>query len=104
MTREERAKQFMPFDALKGLREALEKKEQESLREDKRELSEEDCQKISFLLNKIAKGVVVKVEYFSFGRYLKKQGEIQKIDKVKEFMEIDQEKIYFDDVYSILVI
>lgn len=29
MPRQERAKQFMPFDALKGFREALRKKEEE---------------------------------------------------------------------------
>ena len=33
MERRQRAKQFMPFDALKGFKEALAKKEQEFLRE-----------------------------------------------------------------------
>ncbi len=32
MTREERAKQFMPFDALKGFREALVEKEREHMK------------------------------------------------------------------------
>ena len=41
MNRQERAKQFMPFDALKGLKEALKAKEEKLTRVAKRELSEE---------------------------------------------------------------
>ena len=46
-----RAKQFLPFDALKGLQEALREKEQEQ--EEKIELSEESLLKLNNSYNKI---------------------------------------------------
>ena len=41
MTRQERAKQFMPFDAMKGLKEALAIREERHNRVENRELSED---------------------------------------------------------------
>lgn len=41
MTRQQRAKQFMPFDAMKGLKEALAEREERHSRVEKRELSED---------------------------------------------------------------
>ena len=41
MTRAERAKQFAPFDAMKGLNEALRDREERHMRVDKHEISEE---------------------------------------------------------------
>ena len=43
MNREDRAKQFMALDALKGLREELKKREEQYLRERKKELTEEQA-------------------------------------------------------------
>lgn len=53
MDRANRAKQFMPFDALKGFREALEEKER--IVEPKRELSEEQKEEPDFKLRQICK-------------------------------------------------
>ena len=41
MNNKERAKQFMPFDALKGLKEALKEKEERRTRVDKKQITEE---------------------------------------------------------------
>ena len=41
MTRAERAKLFAPFDAMKGLQEALRDREERHLRVEKHEISEE---------------------------------------------------------------
>ena len=41
MMREERAKQFAPFDAMKGLQEALRDREERHSRVEKLEISEE---------------------------------------------------------------
>ena len=101
MFREERAKQFMAFDALKGLREALEEKEKVTLREHKRELSEEDTQKISVELKKIIKGSKIKVVFYCFGKYESVCGIVEKIDKHGAFISIDENKIFFDDIYEI---
>ena len=55
VNREDRAKQFAPFDALKGLQEELRKREERLTRIQKRELSEETQAEIGKELIKIRK-------------------------------------------------
>ena len=50
MMREQRAKQFMPFDAMKGLAEALKDREERHSRVQKHGVSEEDQMRISEIL------------------------------------------------------
>ena len=57
MNRQERAKQFMPFDALKGLKEALKAKEEKLTRVAKRELSEEQQEILSEVITQLEKGM-----------------------------------------------
>ena len=59
MTAIERAKQFMPFDAMKGLNEALREREEKHLRVEKRELSEEAAARLSATIGKVSRGMVV---------------------------------------------
>ena len=58
----DRAKQFLPFDALKGFREALREKEVEY--EEKIELSEEVLKEIEEEFNKVERGSKVKLRYY----------------------------------------
>ena len=55
MTRQERAKQFAPFDAMKGLQEALRDREERHGRVSKREISEESEMNISYVLKKLCR-------------------------------------------------
>ena len=55
MIREERAKQFMPFDAMKGLQEALRDREERHARVERTEISEEKTDANSAVLLKIEK-------------------------------------------------
>ena len=63
----ERAKQFMPFAAVTGLTQALERKERELMRVERKEPSEERAQKINQCLNEIEKGDEVTAVYFAQG-------------------------------------
>ena len=63
MNRQERAKQFMPFDALKGLKEALKAKEEKLTRVAKRELSEEQQEILSEVITQLEKGMLVKATF-----------------------------------------
>ena len=67
MPREKRAAQFAPFDALRGMREALAMSEYEHERKVKGDVSEETAEKISSIINELEKGTVVKVKYFDDG-------------------------------------
>lgn len=67
MKREQRAKQFAPFDALKGLRDALRVKEYEHESIIRGEISEDDTVLISKTLREIVKGDIVEIDYFIDG-------------------------------------
>ena len=65
MPRSKRAAQFAPFDALKGLQEALKLKEYEHARIQRIDVSEEESQRISDILNTIEKCDLVEVKYYN---------------------------------------
>jgi len=97
----DRAKQFAPFEALKGLREALWLTEKEHEKKKKIELSEfsECC--VQRELEKLKKGDLVKVKWYFDGSYSTLTGKVDKIDKDLRFLLFGDEKIIFDDIYSI---
>lgn len=104
MDREDRAKQFAPFEALGGLREALRQVELELERVEKQEVSEDRAAKISKVLNKIEKGKTVRVTYYDSGYYVDVEGVVTSIDRTFKFIVIGEGKIYFDDIYDIKII
>ena len=69
MNREERAKQFMPFAALKGYPEALRKKEKVVV--PKKELSEEYQEELERKLRQVYKNDIITAIYFSDHEYLR---------------------------------
>ena len=69
MSREDRAKQFMPFAALKGYPEALRQKEKIVV--PRAEISEEYAETLDRKLRQIQKNDIVTVIYFCKNEYLK---------------------------------
>ena len=97
-----RAKQFLPFDALKGLQEALKEKEIEY--EEKKELSEDTLAELNNKFNQIEKGSFVKIRYYRNGRYSEIKGIVTYIDYIKRKIQIDKiENINICDIIDILV-
>lgn len=97
--KEFRAKQFMPFDSLKGLREAL--KEKEEILVEKKELSEEQYNDLNMTLHTIHKGDIIEVVYYKNNKYIKLEGYVTKINIDLRYIQIVQEKISFDNLYMI---
>lgn len=104
MTRENRAKQFMPFDAMKGLAEALRDREERHSRIPKHEISEEAQEHISQVLLRVEKGSKVFLEYYSNFHDVSKEGIVSVINRPLRFIRVDEEKVFFDDLYDIQVI
>ena len=104
MNREDRAKQFAPFEALTGLREALRQVELEEERIERKEVSEERAERISKTLNKIEKGKTVRATYYDKGYYIDVQGAVSAIDRTFKHIIIGEGKIYFDDLYELIII
>lgn len=103
MTRGERAKQFAPFDAMKGLQEALRDREERHCRVEKREISEEIAQQNSAVISRLERGM--KVEIFCYAAFhdVVKRGAVSDVDPALGCLKLGDERVWFDDIYSIRV-
>lgn len=99
MPPEARAKQFMPFAALKGFEEALSLQEKKN--QQKAALDEEEIEKINRMLNKLTVGDEAKLICFRAGRYTPVNGTVRQINEHRQFLELDDTRIYFDDILKI---
>lgn len=95
----DRAKQFMPFAALKGYYDFIYEREKISV--PKKELSEDECAVLSAKLSSIEKGQVLKVIYYRDGEYVKQCGCVSKVDFTFRKLTIIKTEIDFDDVYDV---
>ena len=103
MTLQERAKQFAPFDAMKGLQEALRDREERHCRVDKHDISDEDIEENSLVIAKLSKGHTVFIEYYCAFHYMEKEGRITEISIPFKFLRLNGERIAFADIYRIRI-
>lgn len=96
----DRAKQFMPFAALKGLPEAL--AAEEKITVPKVELSPEMAQELDFKMHLLKRGEMTCVIHFSDGEYVKTSGMVARIDETSRILQIVDTKISFDNIFDIL--
>lgn len=99
MSREDRAKQFMPFAALKGYEEAL--RRMEKIVVTKRELSEESREQLDRRFLQIRRNRIITVIYYHEGEYLKLTGMVSRIDPDARILKVVNTKIPFDDIFDI---
>lgn len=104
MTRADRAKQFLPFDALKGLREELEAREEKMSRVPKRILTDEMTEELSQNLAKIRKESVVLMTFYRNGHYYELEGKVESMNVVFKYIQIGEERIFFDDIFSLTIV
>ena len=96
---ENRAKQFVPFAAVKGYEEALRAKEKIIV--EKIELSEEKKAELNLLLQQIRKMDIITVVYFCKGEYIKLEGIVSRLDTDARVLKVVNTKIPFDDIYEL---
>ena len=96
MDRENRAKQFMPFDALRGFREALAEKER--ILVPKRNLSEEQNEELDRKLKQVREKEIVTVELFLNGEYVQVTGMVSQIDETCRMLKVVNTRIAFEDI------
>ncbi len=99
MSRVDRAKQYAPFSALKGLESAIEKKR--LLATVRRTPSEHLAQILNDRLLRISAGDSVYVMYYTKKGYIKRTVTVFDIDTTKRAILTDGEYIFFDDIYAI---
>lgn len=96
-----RAKQFAPFDALKGLKEAIARKEH--IPEPRRELSEDAVAEINTKLTMLKPGSWVTVVYYCDHTKEVHQltGQVSKLDHYWKTMKIGSVSIDFFELYQV---
>jgi len=99
MSNKDRAKQFLPFDSLKGLQDALRIKEYENERISKGEISEDIIEKISNNMINYEEGNEVLIKYFIDGYYKNIKG-VPLIDSDKRIIKINEIIIDFDNIFD----
>lgn len=101
MGKVDRAAQFQPFDALKGLQEELRAREERRTRVEKKEITEERAESISIQLIKIYKRSDVEIVFYRGGHYYNLQGSVVDKNDIYKYLVIGQEKIFYDDIYDL---
>lgn len=95
----QRAKQFAPFQSLKGFEDALRKKEKAHLL--KQELSEEKEYEINEALISLAKNKKITVTYYNNGEYICFTGLFKRMDLYNRTITVEEIVISIDDIYDL---
>lgn len=99
MSQADRAKQFMPFAALKGYEEALRAKEKVVV--PKMELSEEMAQELDRKLHQIRRNDMITVVYYNGEEYIRITGMVSRLDPDARVLKVVNTKILFEDISAI---
>lgn len=99
MSKQNRAKQFLPFNSLRGYYDLI--KEKEKIVTKKRELSDYDLEKLSNKINMLEKNMMIKVTYYDIDSYKTIEGVLTRIDLNNKFLVIVKTKISFNDISDI---
>lgn len=103
LTREERAKLFAPFDAMKGLKEALRDREERHARVARHEISEEQAEENSRAILKLERGMLVEVYCHHAFHDVIIRGRVTGLDLARKMLSLDGENILFDDIYAVSI-
>ena len=97
-----RAKQFAPFQALKGLNEAIAAKEKRP--EPRRELTDYMKEQINNTLTELRKGQHVTVVYYGTMEQetLQITGTVMKVDPYWQTLQVNKVAIDFSEIYEII--
>lgn len=95
----ERAKQFMPFSALKGYDSSI--KTFDGVKEEKRVLSDEDEAELNEIIRGLKKGEVIKAVFWNGSHYETIVGAVSGVDFVQKRLSIVRTHIFFSDISSL---
>ena len=97
-----RAKQFAPFDALKGLKEAIAAKERRPT--PRRELTEYAQEQVNKALTELRKGQQVTVIFYGNleEEELQITGTVMKVDAYWQTLQVNKVAIDFSEIYEII--
>lgn len=95
----DRARQFMPFAALKGYHELA--RERERVSEPKRLMTEERATELSVIISRLSKGDMISVTHYEDGHYADTCGVVTEINETTRSLRVVKKPIDFDTIFSI---
>ncbi len=98
----DRARQFMPFAALRGFTELL--REQEAVPEPKKRLSDAAAGRIDRILISVRRGMMVTVTYHDGTAYRTMTGMVSQADAEGRKLRVIKTDIPFDAVFEIKIV
>ena len=99
MTRAERAKQFMPYAALKGFDEYIKAMERETV--ERVILGEDAAQELNRRLQSVGIGDIIRVTYYLNQQYVDIEGAVKKIDMFERNLLIGSTKVPLEDILAV---
>lgn len=99
MSMSQRAKQFSPFAAVKGLSEEIEKRER--LFENRALLSPDRFSELDFTLKGLCPGDKIKITFYSDGLYNEREEIFADADFQRQTLKTKEREISFDDIKNI---
>lgn len=95
----DRARQFIPFMALKGYYDLC--REKERVVEPRHILTEEEALALSQVTAQLSKGDMVKVTYYDKDAYVTRQGVISEVVPALRFLRLVRQRIDFEDILRV---
>ncbi len=96
---DDRARQFMPFAALKGYHDLV--REREQVRVAQHDVTDEQAQALSHSLSRLSKGDTANITHYEDGKYLTTCGTVLEINETLRTMSIGGSDISFDGIVAI---
>jgi hypothetical protein len=100
----DRAKQFLPFDALEGYRNMLSNSDKLRTRDKLKYLDEDYNNELNRILNKLDINFLVKIKYYNGDNYIETNGRIKKIDLIRRKIYLSRSYIDIDNIIDIEII
>ena len=95
----DRARQFMPFAALKGYYDLV--REQERVREPRREMTQEHAEELSAKVAGLARGTLVTATYYDADHYERVTGLVARVEPELRTLQVVKTRIGFDDLWDV---
>ena len=95
-----RAKQFLPFESLKGFHEYLKNKERVVV--ERKQLSNDEYEELNRKIKQVEKGMMIKVVYYEGKQAIEVEGMVTKIDlEFTKTVKIVDKSILIKDIVEI---
>ena len=98
----DRARQFLPFDSLRGFYALVKLQEKEIM--PKKELSDDELERLDLLFKEVKKSSMIKVKYYYLDGYIEQTGLVAELDTIYRTITIVTTKINLDDIIEVEII